>query len=296
LTRAEQSFPLLMAGSLAVHVAVMALLVFGGGGSGPHQSRVQVYSVQIVEAPAPPSARVLNLEPPVNRPEALVIPPGAPPAPPAVSAPGLPKSQPRAPSLPVPVLPTQGDIQVAVPNSPPALPAAPGTSAPALPALPGESPGPKPEPAARVRPRVPEPVSPDTSAQEAPAPASPLSQLRKKIEHLKVQIDTPVPGPSDSAEPDQDSGKGLRLFRNALRERVQKNYSFPGNFSRSLKATVRVVIARDGTLLSADIIQSSGDDRFDNLVCLPAIRNSKFPPVPDSIQGDSYTWTYTFSP
>ena len=122
-----------------------------------------------------------------------------------------------------------------------------------------------------------------------------MDRLRNKVEQLKLQVEPQAPKPGVT-EPEEDSGLGLRLFFNAVRERVQKNYSFPGTFPPTLKARVRVVVARDGTQRSAQIIQSSGNVRFDNLVCLAAIRNSKLPPVPDSVEGETVTVTLTCSP
>ena len=125
----------------------------------------------------------------------------------------------------------------------------------------------------------------------------PLDRLRNKVEQLKLQVETQAPSkPGTTETTEEDVGLGLRLFYNSIRERVQKNYSFPGTFPPSLKARVRVVIARDGTQRSAQIVQSSGNERFDNLVCLAAIRNSRLPPVPSSVEGDTVTVTLTCSP
>lgn len=292
MTRADQAFPLLVLASLAAHAAVMALLALAPGGSAP-RSRVQVYSVQIVEAPAAPEARVLELEAPVNR-TALESP--TPPAAPRdvkMAPPALPSGPAKSPALPAPKPPkAEGDTQVSLKAPAASLPAPPPQSAAsALPEPPAAAPpratrSPRPAPAAPGR---------ETAPAEAPAgPARPMEQLKQRVEQIHLQVES-VPRP-DSGEEDQNSVFALRLFHSAVRERVQKNYSFPGTFAPSLKARVRVVVSRDGTQRAADLVQSSGDARFDTLVCLAAIRHSKLPPVPEAVQGDTVTLTLTCSP
>jgi TonB family protein len=292
LTRAEQLFPWLVLGSLAVHAAVTALLLLAPGGSGSHANKVEVYSVQIIEAPAPPTARALQLEAPINRPELVgsppspLAPPKAVPLPPA--APGT-----RAPRLPAPVPSNSGDAQVSL--KAPSLPDAPaGSASVTLPSLPSDTPMTKAPSATRAAPK-PTPGSDDTTPDTA-APARPIDRLRNKVEQLKLQVEPQASQKPGITETEQDSGVGLRLFFNTVRERVQKNYSFPGTFPKTLKARVRVVVARDGTQLSAQIIQPSGDDRFDNLVCLAAIRNSRLPRVPETVEGETVTVTLSCSP
>jgi TonB family protein len=119
--------------------------------------------------------------------------------------------------------------------------------------------------------------------------------LKQKVEHMQLQVEPAVQEPG-APQPDADSAPGLRLFFNAVRERVQKNYSFPGTFPPGLRARVRVVVARDGEQRSAQIVQSSGDEQFDKLACLAAIRKSRLPPVPDSVAGDTVTLTLMCSP
>lgn len=288
MTRAEQAFPWLVLGSLAVHAALVAGLALIPEGSASHASRVQVYTVRIIEAPAPPQARALAIEPPVNRPalSAVPVPPAAPRPPTAAAPPPL--GAPKALRLPAPV--PSGDTQVSF--TPPPLPGSAQAPVPNLPAPPGAA-APKAL-AAKAPVRAPAPSDADTSAA-APLPAQPLDRLRRKVEQMHLQVEPPVPQ-AGVPEPDQDSTLGLRLFHNAVRERVQKNYSFPASFPAGLRARVRVVVARDGTQRSTEIVQTSGDERFDKLVCLAAIRNSRLPPVPDSVPGDTVTLTLTCSP
>jgi TonB family protein len=288
VSRAEQAFPWLVLASLAVHAALVAGLALAPEGSGTRIDRVQVYTVRIIEAPAPPQARVLALEPPVNSTALAAVPvaPGSLAPPKAVAPPPLGSSA-KALRLPAPV--QSGDTQVAL--SPPPLPGAAQANVPNLPAPPGAPPKAS---AARAPARAPA-AEPDGTAPPAAFPAQPLDRLKRKVEQMHLQVE-PAPPQAGLAEPGQDSALGLRLFHNAVRERVQKNYSFPAAFAPGLQARVRVVVARDGTQRSAQILQSSGDERFDKLVCLAAIRHSRLPPVPVSVPGDTVTLTLTCSP
>lgn len=286
MTRVEHAFPWLVLGSLAVHAAGVAFLALAPGGSGQRNDRVQVYSVQIVEAPAPPEARILPLEPPVNRPAltAPLIAPAAPALPKAVP-PALTAAPGKAPGLPAPVPGGHNQVLLAPPPLPEVSRAPkPGQPPPPFPAAPSAAGG------------APESGEADGSLSAVPSPAQPLELLKRKVDQMKLQVETPAAPRPGARETDQDSSMSLRLFHNAVRERVQKNYSFPGTFPPHLRTRVRLVVARDGSERSAEIVQSSGNERFDQLVCLAAIRNSRFPPVPDAVPGDTVTMTLTCSP
>jgi hypothetical protein len=282
VTGADGRFARMMLASLAVHALVVALLAVAPGGGG-RISQVQVYTVQIIEGPAPPEARALALEPPEGR---LALPATPVPPPPRLTAPVLSGgSAPlRAPALSAPEAPRgKGDTSVTL--------KAPGAPAQAtdLPALPGSA----APPGVRARPASPTAPAPPELA--APGSSRPMEQLRKKVEQIHLEVETPAakgqPGQEESG-----SLLDLRLFHNAVRERVQQNYKFPGTFPATLHARVRVVVGRDGTKRSVDLIESSGDTRFDTLVCLAAIRNSRLPRVPEALQGDTVTLLLTCSP
>lgn len=249
---------------------------------------MQIYTVQIVETPAPPEARVLALEPPTNTstPEPAAE---APRLRPLAAPPALPTAPKQAPALPPPK--SAGEIQVQ-PNVPKTgLPPPPNNAAPFPP-----PPAPTPPASPRVE-RAPAAPAPSTAAPELPsAVPRPMEQLKRKVEQLKLQVE---PAPAAQRDSDQSDPQGLlalRLFQNAVRERVKPNYSFPGTFPPALKARVRVVVERDGTQRSAELIESSGNTRFDTLVCLAAIRRSRLPPIPAAVKGDTLTLTLTCSP
>jgi TonB family protein len=127
-----------------------------------------------------------------------------------------------------------------------------------------------------------------------------MERARRRVEAVApVAPGTAVPG---AAEP--ESGEGgrergfvsLRLWQNSVRERVKRNYSFPGTFPPGLRARVRIAVDRGGTFLSAELVESSGNGRFDNLVCLAAVRNTRYPPLPKAVEEDTHTFFLTCTP
>ena len=75
----------------------------------------------------------------------------------------------------------------------------------------------------------------------------------------------------------------LRLFANRVEEAVKENYSFPGKFDPNLRSIVRVTVSKDGSKENIVLAKSSGDERFDRLVCLAHINATRFPPIPEDV-------------
>jgi protein TonB len=59
--------------------------------------------------------------------------------------------------------------------------------------------------------------------------------------------------------------------------------------------TIRVVIARDGRLLAADITQSSGTRSIDDAILAGVRKNSPYLPLPPEIAGDRATFLVPLS-
>lgn len=300
----ELRFGRVMTGSLIVHaLLIIGVLLLPAGGGAPET--IPIYTVKIVEAPTVPEARALDLSPALRRELKLEAPSlntNAPPLPTApapdvtgLEAPRLPSSAaalPPAPGKPSPTAPPAGAALPDAPSSqlvlptPPSLPQPPSARTAAKP--PGGSPPPPPS-SAESSALPPPPAPPDAPSLQ--------DRLRAKVQDLKLQVESePAKGvPQPSAEKD-NSLISLRLFQNTVRERVKKNYTFPGSFPENLRARVRVEIERSGALRSLELVEPSGNDRFDKLVCLAAIRNAKFPPLPSGIEGDTHTLFLTCSP
>jgi TonB family protein len=56
-----------------------------------------------------------------------------------------------------------------------------------------------------------------------------------------------------------------------------------------------VVLNRDGSVQSAEILDSSGNERFDRLVCLAAVNKATIPPVPRGLEDENDTLTLYFT-
>ena len=134
---------------------------------------------------------------------------------------------------------------------------------------------------------------------EPPEQSSLLDRTRGKIRQLNLEVDTAIPS-SDLNRPQSPGTErnllSLRLYSNRVREEVKKRFTFPGTFDPGLRTRVRVVLLRDGTVQSTEIIESSGNNRFDKLVCLAAITRAEIPEFPGNIEEDTLTLHFTCSP
>lgn len=267
-------------------------------------------------APAPdgpPAAaqEVTELPPPPAWESAQAAPPA--PSAPVVAAVPLPAvpGQPAAPSATAAAPPTAPRIE---PGAPPA-PALGMAEPPALPELPRPSGQPQSPPPGQAPAKVPAapPAPPAPAGSQAPALTVPptasggdklMEKLREKVRSIDLQVNSSPTQPAQQAPsaavpvpPDTDrSLLALRIFQNRAREAVKANYTFPGGFASTLVARVRVILERSGKPRQIKIMESSGNPRFDNLVCLAAINKAEFPPLPSEIEGDTLTLNFTCTP
>jgi len=295
--------------SLILHVFLLALF-FTLPGGGPAEP-VQIYTVRIMEAPARPEAHALTLSTDAISALKLESPslsPDAPPLPqPAQEDVPDVEQLPQTAATPQAGLPPSAAPSM-TPPAPSATPAAPAAQPPsgALPALPGLPPQ-APPTAAPGRPpsaqspgaQVLAPPPPSLPADDASRPTA-LQQLGSKVRSLQLEVQTAPPGaqrptPVPGAERNVLS---LRMYSNRVREAVKEHYTFPGAFDASLRTRVRVELNRDGTVRSAEILESSGNERFDRLVCLAAFHKAEIPPIPRGIAAErnSLTLYFTCSP
>jgi TonB C terminal len=301
LTREAWVFQRALLASLLLHALLLTLFFTLPGGGAPEP--VQIYTVRIMEAPAQPEARALELSteaisalklespslradaPPLPAPEQPDVPdverfaqPSAAAAPALPRAPAAPPAPPPSPTAPL----------TAAPQAPPSLPSLPSLPA----AAPAAAPAARP-PAAAARKAGPPTALPDAEPERPSA----MEQLRSKVRTLNLQVEAaPRPAPSDVPAPARERNVlSLRLYSNRVREAVKEQYTFPGAFDAGLRARVRVVLERDGTLRSTELLESSGNERFDRLVCLAAFNKARIPAVPPSVEGDGDTLTLYFT-
>lgn len=314
MTREARVFQGALLASLVLHALLLVLFITLPGG-GPEEP-VRIYTVRIMEAPARPQAEALDLstraisalklegpsltadQPPLSEPEAPEVPaperfPQAPPAPPAATPrppaaapPAAPaKTAPEPPGL-APSVGAPAPPRTALPSLPPALP-------PAAPPTPPRSPGARP-------------AAPQTAAQPPALPQADeeprqtaMDRLRTKVGTLNLEVEAAPPAGSQRPRPAEERNVlSFRVYSNRVREAVKEQYAFPGGFDASLRTRVRLVLNRDGSVRSTEIMDSSGNDRFDRLVCLGAFKKARIPAVPRALDpdADSLTLHFTCSP
>ncbi|HKJ22356.1 MAG TPA: TonB family protein [Gammaproteobacteria bacterium] len=326
MTRENLGFQLSFLVSLLIHAVLFTVVFFLPAGSRAPQ--VDVYRVKILEAPARPQARALDLQTDVISELELEAPSLSPEAPP-LTAPETPQAAappevPQAAPQPAPQAPTPGPGVTETPrvSAPPAPQAEGGIPVPPKPQEGAPAP-PPPQEAAAPLPRLPEAPATETpetarpqpsaeapTAPEAAAPPSPpqtsaeqeaaMEALREKVRSLSMQFEearTAQPETSQGVQPPEPVGSplSLRRYQEQIRQAVQANYTFPGGFPPDLHVRARVTISRDGTVQHAEILESSGNEQFDYAVLL-TLRGAKLPPIPDEIEGETLVQTFQFTP
>jgi TonB family protein len=92
--------------------------------------------------------------------------------------------------------------------------------------------------------------------------------------------------------PPGDGGQlNIAPYRKELLRRIARNWNPAGAVG---DLTVLLRIARDGTLLDVELIQSSGKKKLDRQV-LEAIRSTEFAPLPDAYKSSELRFKIDFS-
>ena len=239
------------------------------------------------------------VNPAINSPAAPSTAPDGAPTPPRAPAPPL-AAQIQAEGILQPPPSPEHDNQAKAPSLP-ELPRLPAAVNPTRATEIQQSPAP-PQLAA------PPPPPPEQRSLEETAPRSALDSLRKQLDRLPsapdppAALEAPRSSPSlGSVGPDAATSNpiSLRLFRKNIEQAVRDSYVFPGgssSFDRNLSASIRVLIGSDGTVLESRVVESSGNERFDKLVCMRAVNTAKFPPFPRDIVEPTLTQIFVCSP
>lgn len=215
--------------------------------------------------------------PPVEQP----VPQPQPPAPAVESSPPPPKEPPR--------------LEQAVP---PPSPPAPAVAS--LPPLPKE-----PSPPSVV-PKPPPPAPAVTTVQPPPRPQSPPIVTPHPQPRPTPQIARPQGRPPAMANRDTPHSSSPFVNPADVRNRALASDNYIWQNARKLSfyidepvreyyITLRLVIARDGRLLAADVAQSSGTPSIDQAILAGARRNSPYLPLPAEIGGDRATFLVPLS-
>jgi TonB family protein len=283
--------------SLLLHALVGVALLLSGGLRGPViANRGEPLFVDI--APDKPKETA-----PLGNPARPPGPDVPEPEKPRPVAPPAAKSPPSPPARPVPPAPRVAEAPKPAPRAPeprevvkPAPPLAPptpkgeepayeGRSAQALPQTPKAPPEPQPQQPSQ-QPPAPSPGS-EPRVASVPQPASPPGMYRKPgggggfqggqggVVGQPVPLDTPDPN--------------YREYMQKVRQRIYAKWGYPYEAqARGLhgKLVIEFHIAKDGQLLRAEIIESSGETILDAFA-LNAVKLAQlYPPLPDAMRRD----------
>ncbi|HQS17576.1 TonB family protein [Reyranella sp.] len=235
-----------------------------------------------VRPPAPVTADRPTQAPPTS--QVSKEPPAPPPPPESKEEPRLLTEPEVAPPTPTPPVaaraeppPEQGLKAGPTPppqNAPPAPPAKPTEPTPA----------PKPIPQQQALASPPRPPPPAPKPAYKPSPLSTAPSQR-------------APSASSAEQPSQhrfvnpsDTYARAKVADNYLSEVLRKivGYRYTSSTQRRQGVTVvRIIIARDGRLLGATVISSSGEPEFDEGVLAGVRAGSPYSPLPDNIKGAS---------
>lgn len=228
-----------------------------------------------VRPPAPVTGDRPTQAPPTD--QVSKEPPAPPPPPESKEEPSLLTEPEAAPPTPEP--PVEARVE---PPTEQGLKAAPTPPPPAKPAEPAPTPKPMPQQQALAAPPRPPPPAPKPDLKPSPLSTAPSRR----------------PPSASSAEPPSqhrfvnpaDTYARAKVADNYLSEVLRKivGYRYQSNTQKRQGVTVvRIVIARDGRLLGATVISSSGEPEFDNGVLAGVRAGAPYSPLPDNIKGAS---------
>ncbi len=230
-----------------------------------------------VRPPAPVTGDRPTQAPPTD--QVSKLPPAAPPPPESKEESSLLTEPEAAPPTPAPAVkpapepPTEQGLKVA-PTPPPPQPAAPSP--------PAKPPEPTPHQQALASPPRPPPPAPKPALKPSPLSTAPSQR---------------PPSASSAEQPSQhrfvnpaDTYARAKVADNYLAEVLRKivGYRYQSSTQKRQGVTVvRIVIARDGRLLGATVISSSGEPEFDEGVLAGVRAGAPYSPLPDNIKGAS---------
>ncbi len=122
----------------------------------------------------------------------------------------------------------------------------------------------------------------------ATLPQASLGRVNASVAAFKLE--------NSKRERDKAAVLAWRLYLEDIGQRVRDNYDFPAKFSPQLRAVVRLRLAGDGSKQEIALTSSSGNQRFDQLVCLARIHNTSFPPLPRQFSAKSAVLVWTCTP
>jgi TonB family protein len=281
--RSERMSPPALALAVLLHLLVI-LGLWGASHLKPAPSQFEDAIEVSIEQPKPPEP-----PPPEQKPQ--------PPLPP-VTRMGLSPPSPNISDRPTQVPQAPPSTAPPAPAPPPMVEATPPSLLQSPPPTPPTPPEPKPQPTspnamAALAPPTPPPPKPAVPTPPRAQPQrpelkpSPLSTAPQRRPPAAAPAEPPSPHPFVNPA---DTYSHARVADNYLWQVISKliGYRYEAHVSaRQGRTVVRVVIARDGRLLSASVLQSSGVPEFDRGVLAGVHEGSPYAPLPDNIKGAS---------
>jgi TonB family protein len=86
-------------------------------------------------------------------------------------------------------------------------------------------------------------------------------------------------------------------YGSAIKSIYDQAWILPGNVNYgNASAKIKVVIARDGRVISSRIVESSGNSALDDSAQRALDRVTEVPPFPDGDTSREHTYTFSFNP
>jgi len=233
------------------------------------------HQIKVETPPAAPKAILIDLAQPAPLLGPKVAPPAVaqpPQAPPVVPPSAVPPQTPRIPALAAPA---------------PQVETAP---LPDLPNLPAGDVAPLPKPEVKQPPAKP----PETKkALETKQPPKPTRPTQKSTPSQKALPVAPAPGAMQKANP-------VAVWQIAVINRLQPYMKWPEDapyWIDRAAPVVQITIDRQGNVLAAKVVGSSGYDSFDKAARKIFKRATTLPPPPPELPGNplSFTMSVTFT-
>lgn len=158
---------------------------------------------------------------------------------------------------------------------------------------------PKTQPPPEPPPPEPEPVRPPDAPKLTPKPTQAVAPKKPEPKVVKekepdditppkevVQEQQVLPQPNVQMSVPQDPR--LSLWAARVKKKVDQLWNPPTGIdvSGQVKATITFKVSRDGTIVSADISQTSGNSSLDDLALMTIKRLENLPPIPENFPND----------
>ncbi|TDX33768.1 TonB family protein [Rhodovulum visakhapatnamense] len=176
-------------------------------------------------------------------------------------------------AMPVPALPTlsepRPEADLPVPSSPPERR--------------------EPDPASALRPES-RPEPPARTARSAAPPSEARAAQVARGRSEAAEAGAGATGGAPTLTPARASALQAE-WGARIRARVDRSHRYPRGTRASGRALIELVLARDGRLVSARLVQSAGDPRLDAAALAAVRRAGRFPPAPRGLEAARYSFT-----